>query len=81
MYKQDYEYQDSSLTSRARSNFVTKVFSIVGIQLLATTLMVALNMYSAEFAKFQIHSSLFYWASIIGAIGSCLILCTFFFNL
>lgn len=80
MYKEEYGYANSSLTSKARSNFVSKVFSIVGIQLLATTLMVGLNMSYPKFAKFQHESTLFFWVSVIGAIGSCLVLCNFFAN-
>lgn len=52
MYKT--EYQETSLSSRARSNFVTKVFSIVGIQLLVTTMFVGINMNYPKIAKFQI---------------------------
>lgn len=77
MYKQEYGYEQTSLTSNARSNFVSKVFSIVGVQLLITTFMVGVNMYVPQFAKFQMRNTLFYWVSIIGVIASSLILCKF----
>lgn len=76
MYKT--EYQETSLSSRARSNFVTKVFSIVGIQLLVTTLFVGVNMNYPKIAKFQVYSTLLFWASIIGAIASMLVLSNVF---
>lgn len=76
MYKQEYE--STSLTSRARSNFVTKVFSIVGVQLLVTTAFVGINMNYPKFAKFQLESTLLFWLSIIGAIASMLALSKIF---
>lgn len=76
MYKPEYE--TSSLTSKARSNFVSKVFSIVGVQLLVTTAVVGINMNYPKFARFQLESTLLFWVSIIGAIGSMLALSKFF---
>jgi FtsH-binding integral membrane protein len=76
MYKP--EYGTSSLTSNARSNFVTKVFSIVGVQLLVTTAFIGINMNYPKFARFQLESTLLFWVSIIGTIGSMLVLSKFF---
>lgn len=78
MYKPDYEY-NSSLTSRARSNFVTKVFSIVGIQLLVTTAVVGININYPKFAKFQSESTLLFFLSIIGCISSMAVLGKIFY--
>ena len=59
-------YQD--LHQNSRSKFVTKVYTILSIQLSITTMFVMANIYSPTFARLQDTSRFFYVLSIIGVI-------------
>lgn len=62
------------LHKSSRSNFVTKVYSILSIQLTVTALFVFANIYIPDFAKLQDRSTIFYVLSIIGTLGTMLAL-------
>ena len=70
-----YSYGD--LHKNSRSNFVSKVYSILSIQLTVTALFVFANIYIPAFAKFQDRSTMFYVLSIIGTLGTMLALGTY----
>lgn len=73
-------YSSQDLHQSSRSKFVTKVYSILTVQLFITTLFVMANIYFPSFAKFQDTSRFFYFLSFVGVIVPMLILCTLFSN-
>lgn len=70
-------FEEDSLRTNARSNFVTKVYSILAIQMLVTSLMVALTVFNASFAAFQAQNMWLFWLAIVVSFVSLLVLiCT-----
>ena len=70
-----YKPSQSSLAGGARNNFVTKVYSIISLQLLLTVGAVVLNMVSSTFARIQATYSSLMWLSFIVVLGTMLALC------
>ena len=71
-----YQTYGGDLHSNSRSKFVTKVYSILCIQLAITALFVVANIYIPAFAHFQYVSRFFYFLAFIGVIIPLLALCT-----
>ena len=80
-YDYDYDYGHSHLQTKSRSKFVSKVYSILSIQLTITTLFVCLNMWSTTFAAIQAASSFLYFLAFACAIGPLLALSNVIHNL
>lgn len=74
--KYDFQYRPSDLNSRARSQFVQKVYSILSIQLGITALFVLLNVYSTTFSYIQYRYSIISWIMIAVTIITLLALST-----
>lgn len=72
--KYHFENRPTDLNTRARANFVQKVYSILSIQLGVTALFVILNIYSATFAYIQYAYSIINWLMIAVAIISLVVL-------
>lgn len=72
--KYHFENRPTDLNTRARANFVQKVYSILSIQLGVTALFVILNIYSATFAYIQYAYSFINWIMIAVAIISLVVL-------
>jgi FtsH-binding integral membrane protein len=60
-----------------RLGFIGKVYGILSIQMLLTTLMCILSISSPSYAHFQIHNPAFIWLCLGGAIGIMIALCCF----
>ena len=67
-------YSSEGLYQNTRSKFVSKVYSLLSLQLAVTVLFVVANMHFAAFARFQQTSRFFYVLAIIGTIGPMLAL-------
>lgn len=72
--KYHFENRPSDLNTRARANFVQKVYSILSIQLGVTALFVILNIYSATFAYIQYAYGFLQWVMLAVAIVSLIVL-------
>lgn len=81
MYYEEHRYDNSSLQTKSRSKFVNKVYSILSIQLIITTLFVCLNIWSTRFAYIQATSTLLYVLAFIATLGPLIALGTFLFYL
>ena len=73
-----YEPVHGSLQKNARSNFVSKVYTILSIQLTFTALTVIFNIVSPTFAMIQATYNSLWWLAVIGSIGPLLALCNIF---
>lgn len=76
-----YKTGESSLAGGARNNFVTKVYSIISLQLLLTVGAIVLNMVSKTFARIQATYSSLMWLSFIIVLATMLVLCKILFIL
>jgi len=65
---------DSELMQNARSNFIKKVYSILGIQLSVTTGFVCLSTFNTEFREYQQNNMAFFWISFVVSVVSLLTL-------
>ena len=74
--KYQFEQRPSDLNTRARANFVQKVYTILSIQLSVTALFVLLNIYSTTFAYIQYAYTSLTWVMIAIAIVSLIALST-----
>ena len=70
-----YDYEERSLSSNARQNFVKKVYSIISMQLLVTIAVVYLNFTSKSFARFQARNTWTFWLAFIGSLITLVALC------
>ena len=59
------EADESSFSTNTRNKFVTKVYSIVSIQLLITTAFVSLAVFNKSFAMFQLQNTWFLILSVV----------------
>lgn len=67
-YHFDNNRPASELSSKARSSFVQKVYTILSIQLAVTALAVLLNIYSEIFAYIQYRYTFITWIMIAVSI-------------
>lgn len=77
----EYDYGHSHLQTKSRANFVSKVYSILSIQLTITALFVILNIWSRTFAAIQASSTLLYVLAFICTLGPLLALCNYVYSL
>ena len=74
----EYDYGHSHLQTKSRAKFVSKVYSILSIQLIITALFVCLNIWSKKFAAIQAASTLLLVLAFICTFGSLIALCNSF---
>lgn len=74
--KYDYRTEPSTLSSKARSSFVQKVYSILSVQLIITALFVLMNIYIPTFAYIQARYSSLLWISFAMTLIPMIVLST-----
>ena len=72
--KSNEDYDSESLEGSARNNFIKKVYSILGMQLLVTVSFVLFNMFNAAFAKFQAENMAIFWIVFVISLVSLIAL-------
>lgn len=69
-----HETMEHELLKAARTNFVKKVYSILGIQILVTSGFVSLSTFNDEFRLYQQQNMAWFWISFIVSLSSMLAL-------
>lgn len=67
-------YEDDALGRSARSNFIRKVYSILGMQLTVTVGFVLLSMFNQAFAEYQMLNIQMFWLAFVISIISLIVL-------
>lgn len=69
-----HETMEHELLQGARTNFVKKVYSILGMQLLVTSGFVTLSTFHEPFRNYQMENMALFWISFIGTLVTMLAL-------